>query len=272
LVNTLAKYEFDRVHVHFAGEAGEWARVLAEAWQVPYSVTVHANDLFKPRIGLVDILRNAEPVVCIAAAHQKILNRSFGIEAALIRCGVPPEFLCVEPKRAVGPLHVVSVGRWVSKKGLDTLVESFRDLRVPARLTLASDAPRSLNSETIVVGFRPPSTICSLLAEADLFALPCRVSADGDRDGVPVAILEAMAAGVPVLTTAVSGIGEVVDSTVGWLVEPDDPGAIARVLADAHGDPEGRWRRGHEGRRRIVSRGYTIAAQVDGLLERWGWT
>ena len=122
------------------------------------------------------------------------------------------------------------------------------------------------------MGFRSPSAIPALLAEADLFALPCRVSSDGDRDGVPVALLEAMAAGVPVLTTSVSGIGEVVDDTVGWLVEPDDADAVRRAIAEAHQHPEERWRRGRAGRRRILSRGYTVGAQVDGLLECWGWT
>lgn len=271
LAYELEPLRFDRVHAHFAGEGAEWARALSESWGIPYSVTVHASDLFKPRISFEEILAGADQVVCIAAAHQGIISRAFGISTSLVRCGVPPAFLRSEPRDSGGAFHVVSVGRWVPKKGLDTVLEAFHSLSVPARLTLVSDAPATCRSSTVTIGFRPPSTIPALLAEADLFVLPCRVSDEGDRDGVPVALLEAMATGIPVLTTAVSGIGEVVDDSVGWLVEPNDPVAVRRVMEEAYKKPEERLRRGRAGRRRILSRGYTVKGQVDGLLEGWGW-
>jgi colanic acid/amylovoran biosynthesis glycosyltransferase len=271
LAEELGRLDFHRVHAHFAGEGAEWARALADSWGIPYSVTVHANDLFNPRISLSEILEGADQVICIAAAHQRLLAKAMGVQASLVRCGVPPAFLAVGRQEPGELLHVVSVGRWVSKKGLDTLLEAFESLAVPARLTLVSDAPEGVASGSITVGFRPPSQLPALLAEADLFVLPCRVSAGGDRDGVPVAILEAMAAGVPVVTTAVSGIGEVVDEAVGWLVDPDDSPAVRQVIEEAYAQPEERVRRGLAGRRRIVSRGYTVEAQVDGLWSTWGW-
>jgi glycosyltransferase involved in cell wall biosynthesis len=115
----------------------------------------------------------------------------------------------------------------------------------------------------------PPSRIAQVLGEADLFALPCRVAEDGDRDGIPLAIMEAMAAGLPVLTTGVSGIPELVDAAVGWVVPPDDHLALVAALRDAAAQPEERRRRGARGRRRLVERGFTVRAQVDGLLRAW---
>ncbi|MEQ1507838.1 MAG: glycosyltransferase, partial [Myxococcota bacterium] len=84
--------------------------------------------------------------------------------------------------------------------------------------------------------------------------------------GVPVALLEAMAAGLPVVSTAVSGIPELVDDTVGWLVPPDDPHALLGALRAACGDRSARVARGQAARRRILTEGWTVDRQVDGLL------
>ena len=72
------------------------------------------------------------------------------------------------------------------------------------------------------------------LAGAQVFALPCTVAPDGDRDGIPVSLIEAMAAGLPVITSPVAGIGELVDEEVGWLVPPGDERALRGALRDAN--------------------------------------
>ena len=268
----LHRRNFDRVHAHFAGEAAEWASALAEQWNVPFSVTVHANDLFRPRISFSDLLERAEPVICISSRHQDLIWRSFGVRAQLVRCGVPDAFYTTRPQRNRDDFHVISVGRWVEKKGLDTVLEAVSMLPESVHLTLASNVPERFVGNRVTAGFRAPSELPELMARADVFALPCRLAADGDRDGIPVALLEAMASGLPVITTGVSGISEVVDEEVGWLVPPENPLALRYALEQAMQEPRVRWDKGDAARARMQKRRYTVEAQVTGLLSCWGWS
>ncbi len=252
-----------RVHVHFVGEAAVWARRACRRAGVPYSVTVHAVDLFKPHPEIAAVLRDAIQVVTISEHNRALLRERYGIAAALIRCGVSvapsdaPSDALQAPPRAAPPV-ILGVGRWVPKKGLDTLALAATRLGRDAVVRLISDAPPLAGVE--VCGLLPRAEVARALAAATVFALPCRTAPDGDQDGIPVALLEAMAAGLPVVTTAVSGIPEIVDEAVGWVVAPDDSDALAAALRAALDDPDEAARRGARGRARLVERGFDAAS------------
>lgn len=252
-----------RVHAHFAGEAARLARDIARQLGVPFSVTVHAHDLFVPIAGLGPLLAEASPVVTIADHHAKVIADRYGVSSRVVRCGVPVKrFATTDPGAA---RRFVCIARDVDKKGLDTLIEAMAD--VPAVLRLVSNGVRH-GRPRVLAGPAAAAAIPSILATALAFVLPCRIAADGDRDGIPVALMEAMACGVPVITTAVSGIPELVDETVGWWVPPNDPSALAATMRKVLANPEARRRRGAAARARIEAR-FTLTAQVDGLLEAW---
>jgi glycosyltransferase involved in cell wall biosynthesis len=156
----------------------------------------------------------------------------------------------------------------VPKKGFDLLVDAMRG-RPGARLRLVSDPPPGAVGPDVEVGALPPSAIPGALRQAHLFALPCRVAPDGDRDGIPVVLMEAMAAGLPVIAGDVGGVRELVDDEVGWLIPPGDRAALDAALTEALADPAARARKGAAGRARVVARGFTVDQQVDGLLAAW---
>ncbi|MET0460836.1 MAG: glycosyltransferase, partial [Ilumatobacteraceae bacterium] len=174
-----------------------------------------------------------------------------------------------------GPLRIVSIGTAVEKKGFDVLVDAVARLRVggtDVRLVLAGEAGPA--DETIaaavaghglgdVVERRGPLSqpeLVDLLGVSHVFALACRVAGDGDRDGIPNVLVEAMAAGVAVVSTRVSGIPELVtDGCDGLLVAPDDAAGLAAALARLAADPALRARLAAAGRR-------TVAARFDGDL------
>ena len=237
---------FDRVHAHFAGEAAHVARALARGWGVPYSVTVHAVDLFRPLPGLAKVLSDAEPCITICHHHRHWIADRYGVDADVVRCGVPPASVRADP--GLQPARVVCVARPVEKKGL-------------ARLRRAV-APEQLD---LVGADRPvaPNAVPARLARAQVFALPACVATNGDRDGVPVSMMEAMAAGLPVVTRPVAGIPELVDASVGWV----DP-VFERALAAALADPEQRLIRGEAARARI-EREWTVEGQAGALLQAW---
>jgi colanic acid/amylovoran biosynthesis glycosyltransferase len=251
------------IHVHFAGVAGEWAHAIHLARGTPYTLTVHAVDLFKPRPALPEVLAAARRVLTVSRYNAGVLRERYGVEADLVRCGVDPAVWPV-----ARPEHgrwAVAVGRWVPKKGLDLAVKACERLGIPLRLF--SDAPRGVKSD----GLQPQSAIAKALSEAAFFVLPCREARDGDRDGIPVALMEAMVSGVPVITTNLPGLGELVDESCGWLVPPDDLAALESTMKFAWTHPEERARRGARAREEIL-RGWTLDRQADGVERAWGVT
>jgi len=261
---------FDRVHVHFAGEAAAWALAARRLHGTPYTVTVHAVDLFKPSPVLPELLEGAESVLTISSYNRELIRERHGVEASLVRCGVPPwPGPAVEPSRQ--PLVIAAVGRWVPKKGFDLLVEAVERVDRPVRLLLVSDAPPSVASERVeLLGLLPPDELRAVIGRAGLVALPCREAADGDMDGVPVVLMEALSAGLPVLSTPVSGVPELVDEDVGWLTPPEDLSSLVDTLRDIADAPDLRARRGAAGPARLAERGFTLDDQLLGLLRSWG--
>lgn len=234
---------YDVVHAHFDGEASTLARRVARAWDVPWSVTIHAVDLFRPQPGWVRRLREADAVFTVCAHHRDWIHRETGVEAEIARCGVPVGPIAEQVGQQAG--RVVAVARDVPKKHL-------------ARLRRAT-----LGHPTTIVTAGSAADVQDALAGAALFAMPCRVAGDGDRDGVPVAMMEAMARGVPVVTRPVAGIGELVDPTVGWIAAD-----FERILGEALAAPEERVSRGRRARARIAA-DWSVDAGPRVLVARW---
>ncbi len=279
---------FDHVHVHFAGEAAEFALALRMDLGLSYSVTVHATDLFRPRPSLDEVLAGASAVIAISRHAAGLLRerlRAAGAEAVpvhVVHCG--PDRAVWAPLPLPGPaLRALFVGRPVPKKGLDVLLDAWAGLARPdARLALVTELPRTVPVPpgVDVLGLLSPREVRAAMTEANLFALPCRPAPDGDLDGVPLALMEAMAMGRPVITTPLSGIPELVaddpdeprpgDCAVGWLAPPDDPGALRALLREAADAPEERAARGEAGPDRLWERRFTLEDQVRGVLAAWG--
>ncbi len=258
---------FDRVHVHFAGEAAELAWALKQDLGLPYGVMVHAVDLFVPRPSLRQVLGEADSVLTVARFHQQRLAEQ-GIDAGLLRCGPDLAAWARLPPPPPGPLRALFVGRDQPKKGLDDLLAAWAMRQGAGDLTLITDRMVPAGPGLRPLGLLGRGALRAELTRANLLVLPCRVGPDGDQDGVPLVIMEALAAGRPVLTTPVSGIPELVDAEVGWLCDPGDPAALATSLQEAE-DPHQRRIRGERGPERLRQRQFTLAAQVRGLDLEW---
>ena len=204
---------YTHIHIHMAHAAATVGMYAAKALGIPFSFTGHAADLFRERCLLEQKLRRAAFVACISKWHRDwyrtICNRPDG-DYPVIRCGVDVPLVPL-PARSEPPLTLLGLGRLVPKKGFDVLIEACRilvDGGIALDCTIAGDGPeldrlRSL-ADGLPVSF--PGAVAhrdvpALLEGKDVFVLPCRISRDGDRDGIPVVLMEAMAQGI----CAVSG-------------------------------------------------------------------
>ncbi|MCC6670878.1 MAG: glycosyltransferase family 4 protein [Planctomycetes bacterium] len=192
--------------------------------------------------------------VCTAACRDRLVRSIPGAQAERIPRIVYGLDLAhwTGAARRPGQGIVVSAARLVAKKGLHHVPAALALLRrdgVPVRWLLAGDGPERTRIESLCVqhgvrelvefrGALANDAVRDLLLHADAALLPCVVAADGERDGIPTFVLEAMALGLPVVTTAVSGIPEVVrDGDTGLLVDPADAAALAEALRSVLTDP-----------------------------------
>ena len=166
---------------------------------------------------------------------------------AVSRMGVDMEKFSLRPLKATGlPLEIISVARLTEKKGLHVAVEACRLLKargVDFRYNILGIGPweqrlralieqHGLQDRVFMPGFKPSHEVKAMLDNADLFLLPSITGADGDMEGIPVALMEAMAVGIPVISTFHSGIPELIDAgKSGWLVPENDAQALADRLA-----------------------------------------
>ena len=166
---------------------------------------------------------------------------------AVSRMGVDMDRFTQRPVKVPGkPLQIISVARLTEKKGLHVAIEACRQLKargVDFHYRILGIGPWERRLRTLIEqyqleshiempGFMPSHKVKAMLDEADLFLLPSVTGADGDMEGIPVALMEAMAVGIPVVSTVHSGIPELIEpGRSGWLVEENNPEALAEQLA-----------------------------------------
>jgi colanic acid/amylovoran biosynthesis glycosyltransferase len=259
------------IHAHFAHAPTSVAMYAARAAGIPFSFTGHANDLFQRRQLLRKKLRRAAFVSCISQWHRdlyRVMVDRADESYPVIRCGVDIDsFEPTAPTAVHTRPHVVAVCRLVEKKGIDLLLRAvarLRQFRTDLDVTIAGDGPLrskleamsrelSLGERVKFLGAIDASDVRKLLETADLLALPCRVDSRGDRDGIPVVLMEAMACGLPVISGDLPAIRELVrDGENGFLVKPDDVDALASALSELSADLPRARQMGQAGRRHVV--------------------
>jgi glycosyltransferase involved in cell wall biosynthesis len=260
----------NHVHAHFAGLAGRTALWINKFFGIPFSFTAHANDIFASQefeISLEKLIAAASTVIAVSDYASNFLKGRFSQSAGNIHRvynGLDlSKFQCASFSNAVPT--IVAIGRLIDKKGFADLVRACELLKKrghdfrceiigegPLRSELnAQVAERELKSHVNLSGPKPQKEIVERLASARVLVLPSVVDPDGARDNLPTVIMEAMAAGLPVVSTFVGGIPEmVVPDETGFLVQPGDVTALAAAIERVIVDPALAKRFGEAGRER----------------------
>ena len=282
-----------RLHVHFLHTPASVTRYAAIMRALPWSASAHAKDIWTtPDWEKREKLADCEWLVTCTRANRDHLGALappgrvelvyHGLDLARF-----PAYAGRRPPRTGGdpadPVTILSVCRLVEKKGMDVLLEALA--RLPAglnwRLVHVGGGPlhARLEKQARKLGIAARITWCGALSQdqllpqlrsADLFALACRVAADGDRDGLPNVLVEAQSQGLACVATRVSAIPELIRHGVtGELVEPEAPAALAAALEELIADPARRASLGAAGRARVAAE-FSIEVNFERLAERFG--
>ena len=278
-----------RIHFHFLHTPASVARYAALMRALPFSGSAHAKDIWTtPTWDLSEKLAEADWVATctgVGATHLRTLAPDAG-RVALIYHGLdlgrfpPPE---PRPNSAEGPVTLLSVGRLVPKKGYDDLIDALA--RLPKNLDWrlvhigGGDLKNTLHDQATQAGIadridwrgaQAQAQVLDAMRAADLFVLASRIAPDGDRDGLPNVLMEAQSQALPVLSTNISAIPELIeDGKTGRLVPPQDPAALAVALEELICDTALRQRLGAAGAARVRTH-FEAGACLDALADRFG--
>jgi glycosyltransferase involved in cell wall biosynthesis len=237
------------LHVHFAHIPTDIAMYAAGLSAIPFSFTAHANDIFERGWLLEQKVRRAKFAVTISEHNRQFLIEKGCPENKIhvVRCGVDPGAFAAGHARPPHPIPKIgTLGRMVEKKGIDDLIRACQILKDQNRafhLEIVGDGPMQSELQALVsdgdlaeqVHFKGPlahEQVPEWLQGLDMFVLACKKDRYGDMDGIPVVLMEAMLAGVPVISCRISGIPELIeDGQSGLLAEPEDPAELARAIA-----------------------------------------
>jgi colanic acid/amylovoran biosynthesis glycosyltransferase len=260
------------IHAPWADGPATAAWVASRLSGIPFSFCGHAYDLYPPDGALAEKMAAAACIRTISranVAHLKAVAPAAGEKIIHIPYGVPLKGRPLPPPPVADPGRLLAIGRFVETKGFPYLLEAVHLLRQRGRavhLTLAGDGWQRRRLERLIrryrfqdrvhlPGFVRHQEVPHLLARAQVFVMPSVVRKNGDRDGIPNVILEALLHEVPVVATAVNGIPEVIrPGDTGWLVPPRDPRALAAAIDEALSHPEAARRLARRGRELVRER------------------
>lgn len=243
---------FRHIHAHFFGAPASAAYCLSRMTGVPYSLSTHARDLYVVQTPDIVLAEARFRAVCTRTNAAFLEGKYPRLSFDLVRHGID-----VSPQahhrihRSEGPFELLAVGRLVEKKGFVYLVRACAALKnagVAFACTIIGEGPErsrlaaliselGLEREVHLADALPHATVMSRYADADLLVAPSIEAADGDRDGIPNVVLEAMASGLPVLATGAGSLPEIVrNGGTGIVVPPKNEAELARGIQTLFAD------------------------------------
>jgi glycosyltransferase involved in cell wall biosynthesis len=277
----LRREQIDHIHAHFVDGTGLVAMVAARLLHVPYSITAHAYDIYVKSAMLSEKLINAKFATTCTAYNKHYLEKITRREIALVYHGLdlPPIQGEFERQAGLRPC-ILSVGTLKDKKGFPYLIKACRilkDLGYNFLCEIIGQGPKQkelqyliaklgVSDSVILRGALPNKEVMATYGRAAILVQASIIAENSDRDGIPNVVLEAMASGVPVVATRVSGIPEVVaDGITGLLVDPQDERTLAQAICRLLDSPTLRAELAQQGRR-LVEQKFNIRNNVDTLL------
>ena len=261
------------IHAHFATHPAMSAWVIHRMTGIPYSITVHAHDIFAHKAMLGTKIKDAAFIAAISDFNRNYLSEKLGSrirhKMTIVRCGVTPGHYDrpIKVWRPGQRFELITTGSLQPYKGQKDLVKAcalLRNTGLDFRCRVIGEgeerqalekliASRQLGNHVILLGAKTQDQVAILLKTAHCYVQPSIIMPSGKMEGIPVALMEAMAAGLPVVATAISGIPELVRcGKTGYTLAPGAPGQLAALIAQVHQYPGQAVERAENARRLVM--------------------
>ena len=271
----IEKENVNHIHSHFVWLDGIAAGVVFDLTGITFTIHPHAFGLFsRNQKSVKRELEHATQIVTISKFHRKYIQdlcpdiKSDKIN--VVYCGMEAErFQPQSIPTGERPVQLLSIGRLTEKKGFEYLISACRNLadrglEFKCQVIGGGDLKHELQKKIVelqleefveLAGSKSQQQVIQAYQESDIFVLPCVVASDGDRDGIPVVLMEAMACEVPVITTPVTGIPDLVlHEETGLLVAERDVDGLTEAIQRLICDSGFRTQLGRQGRRTVLEK------------------
>lgn len=276
------KERLTHIHAHFATYPALTAMVMSKLTDIPFTFTTHAHDIFLEKTLLKEKVRAAKAIIAISDYNKRYIRNycQNGIcsKVKVIHCGLDlAEFINLNARHKEN--SVLSVGRLTKMKGFEYLIRACSRLRnhIPIQCRIIGDGPLRDELERLIInlgarsyirieGVLDNNRIKHLMHDSTAFILPSVWDKQDGQDGIPVVLMEAMASGIPVVSSSISGIPELIeDGKTGLLAEPGNIDQLSQKILQLLSDKEMQSRLSQAGRRKVEEE-FNIEKSVEKLI------
>lgn len=261
--------KIEHIHAPWACGCATAAWVASRLTSIPFSFTMRAWDIYPPDSLICEKTDDALLIRSETQYNIDFLQKYTGARADkfyLTYNGVPMEHVAPRVVPLHPPYQLLAVGRLVGKKGYTFLLDAcalLQQERIAFHLHIVGDGPLErelkdqcsklgLDERLTFHGFCPYEAVPDFFRKSDIFMMPCVIDASGDRDGIPTVIMESLLHHVPVITTPVSGIPELIENRVtGLLVPEKNPQAIADAVCELIDKPQEARKMAEQGNQKV---------------------
>ena len=259
----------DQIHSHFLTGPTSIAMFLSKYLEIPFSFTMHASLIYIDPLMLRTKLIKCKKAITISTYNKEYLLSKYGTEfekkIKIIHCGIDVNNFCSQKIKKKSPPLILAVGQLTERKGFRYILDAcdiLRNLNISFHCNIIGDGEKknlmdkynALNLHRCVsfLGSQPQDVVKSMLQEASIFVLPSIITTNGMREGIPVALMEAMAMELPVVSTKTVGIPELIENgREGFLVEQKNSEQLATALKKLLEDDNLKNKMGKEGRKKV---------------------
>lgn len=286
IAKRIADENITHIHAHYATHPSLVTWVVKQFTGVDYSITVHAHDIFVQKAMLKPKIETARFIVAISEFNKKHLSEQIGAHTVakthIIHCGIKPEWYPFSTRTfdtRKERFEMLNIGSLRDYKGQKYLVEACQLLKqknINFRCRIVGEGPerqalvdlihkQNLGNEVELLGFLPEDQIAELLLKVHCYVQPSIITSSGKMEGIPVVLMEALASGVPVIATRISGIPELIrPNQTGVLIPQEDPEALAQAILELCQNYENAVYMAQKGKD-LVLQEYTISGSVKHL-------
>ena len=274
LARAYPRESIEHIHAHFINGPTSIAMFLSLMLDRPYSFTMHASMIWLDPIAFRNKLETCKFCASISEYNKRYVVDTYGSQFAdkikIVHCGIDPEIESLSPasNNSGGKVRLLGLGQLNPRKGFHILVEALallaeRQSQLECTIVGGGEqydeleraiAKHQLQDVVRLAGAVPHEEVREFISSCDLFVLPCVVSDDGWRDGIPVALMEAMFHRRPVISTDILGLPELIENgDSGILVPSNDAAALSAAIVALADDAEARRRMGERGREKVLN-------------------